>query len=153
MMGLGATPVTAETGQPHAVRRVAFCVCAAFILLLPMLPQVFDLRSPLLRSWRMYSDVGVGILKGSFRVQQPDGAVRSLSPLEMMGLEVYPRIRHFHFQQRIMASEDLGPLTSEFCRALDPTHRLSFEGAVGTPRGWQALNIPDLCGSSHARRD
>ncbi len=153
MMGLGATPVTAETGQRHAARRVAFCVIAVLILLLPMLPQVFDLRSPLLRGWRMYSDVGVGVLKGGFQLEQPGGTPREISPLGIMGLQTYPRIYHYHFEQRVRNPEDLRSMTSSFCRELGPAARLSFEGAVGTRQGWRKLSVPDLCGGAHASSD
>lgn len=155
MMQLGATQIAADLAPRRArwMRRAAFCVIATFILLTPMLPHAFDVRSPLLRSWRMYADVGAGILKGSFKLEQPAGAVREIAPLEMLGLERYPRVRHHHFQQRVETAEDVAALAGEFCRNLEPGARLSFEGAVGTRKGWHPLSVPDLCGGTHARRD
>lgn len=154
MSSLGATHI-AETAAPRratVARRAAFCVVGLFILLAPMFPHLFDLRSPFLRPWMMYSDVGVGILKGGFRVD--DGVSRrDLSPLQVMGLERYPRLRHFLFEHRVHDSADVARLAEPFCATLGPGARLSFEGAVGTRQGWRPLQVNNVCAGGHARRD
>jgi len=154
MSSLGATHI-AETAAPRratAARRAAFCVVALFIVLAPMFPHLFDLRSPFLRSWKMYSDVGVGILKGAFRID--DGVSRrDLSPLQVMGLERYPRLRHFLFEHRVRESGDVARLAEPFCATLAPGVRLSFDGAVGTRQGWRPLQVENICAGAHASRD
>lgn len=154
MVQLGATHTgeIASTRRAPAVRLLAFCAIAAFVLLAPMFPHVFNIHGKLLRPWMMYSDVGVGLLKGDFRIEQA-GATRTVAPLELMGLERYPRLRHYRFEQRVLHDGDLGRIAATYCATLPAGARLSFGGAVGTRNGWRPLKADDLCGSTHAGRD
>ncbi len=74
------------------LRTVAFAVLAAHILIGPFLAQIADIRSPLWRPWTMFSQVGVGVLDGAFTVEDGEGAVTELSPLQLLEFDWYPRI-------------------------------------------------------------
>lgn len=154
MSSLGATHSveSAAIRRATVARRAVFCAFALFIALAPMFPHLFGLRSPLLRSWMMYADVGVGILKGSFRVDTGESA-SEIQPLQVLGLERYPRLRHHLFKHRVREADDLAPLAATYCATLPAGARLSFDGAVGTRQGWRPLKVADICGRAHVARD
>ena len=152
-LGTARESIPAERRLRTGLRRAAFCALALFIALGPMFPQVFGVRSPAFRPWTMFSGVGVGILKGNFRIEEPQGQVRELAPLELLGLERYPRIRHFHFEHRVRDADDLRKFAAGFCAGLEPGARLSFDGHVGTRNGWRPLAGEDLCGGGNVARD
>ena len=152
-MGTARESIPDEPRSRVGLRRGGFCARAPFIPLGPIFPQAFAVHSPLFRPWTMFSGVGVGILKGSFRVEDGQGPAREMTPLELLGLERYPRIRQYHFEERVRDPEDLRKFVAEYCDGLAPGARLSFAGHVGTREGWRALKGDDLCGGGNVRRD
>ncbi len=135
------------SGFQAQARRIGFGLIALFILLAPAAGQVFGVHHLLLREWVMYSDVGVGIPKGEFRIWRDDIAVAQLTPLEALELEAYPPIIHYTFAQRILSDEDFPRFAARLCAALDAygVDRVSFEGMVGTRLGWRPASHDDLC--------
>lgn len=141
------------TGFGLKAQRIGFGLIALFILLAPAAGQVFGLHHLLLREWVMYSDVGVGIPKGEFRIWQGDIPVAQLSPLEALELEAYPPVIHYTFAQRILSDEDFPRFAARLCAARDAygADRVSFEGMVGTRLGWRAASHDDLCATTTHR--
>lgn len=133
------------------LRRALFTACAMFILLGPAPGQLFGNHSAWLREWIMYSGVGIGIPKGMFTVQggADDGAV--YTPLQAAGLERYPRIAHYSFEQRIFDPSGLARFAAPLCASLSDDQRLAFSGHVGTRQGWEPLADPDVCQADGAR--
>lgn len=129
----------------NSLRRCVFFALAAFILLGPAPGQLFDQRSPWLREWIMYSDVGVGLPKGVFIVQDASGPVEQHTPLQAAGLDRYPKITHYLFDRRVHAEADLARFAADLCATLQPGQHLSFEGVVGTRQGWVAMPVTDVC--------
>lgn len=127
------------------LRRSAFFALAAFILLGPAPGQLFDQRSPWLREWIMYSDVGVGLPKGVFAVHDASGPVAEYTPLQAAGLERYPRIVHYFFDRRIFEQAHLTRYAADLCETLSPGQRLSFDGVVGTRKGWVPMPVANVC--------
>lgn len=133
----------AEAGE--AGRAILFLVLGAFILLGPAAGQIFGYRSAWLRSWVMFSEVGVGIQKGEYRLTGADGTVSVLSPLEIIGITRYPPIRYYEFEKRIGGPADLHSFGEAFCAGLSAGQTLSFDGAVGTRAGWKPVSVANVC--------
>jgi hypothetical protein len=127
------------------LRRAVFGVLAAVILFGPAPGQLFGHHSPALREWKMYSGVGVGILRGSFTLREGERAIAAASPLEALGMQRYPRIRHYLFPNMVFAPEDLAPYAATLCAGAAPGQTVIFDGHVGTRQGWRALAADDLC--------
>lgn len=127
-------------------RRAGFALLAAFVLLSPAPGQLLGAHTPLLREWVMFSGVGVGIPRGTFLVSGEGGEIARLSPLEALGLEAYPQIRHYAFDRRILADEDFPRFAQRLCEDARPGARIGFEGVVGTRAGWREARIEDVCG-------
>ncbi len=68
-----------DHSETPPLRRLLFGSLAAFILLVPAMPQLLGVHSPILRPWVMYSGVGFGLLQGEFVVTQENG-VEVMSP-------------------------------------------------------------------------
>lgn len=155
MADLTASPIKPlDTSLRHTktkVRRVVFGLLAAFILLGPAPGQLFGKHSPWLREWVMYSGVGVGILDGSFTASQEDGTQTVYSPLQVAGLDSYPMIKHYYFDNRVFVPEDLGKFAANLCETLEPGGQLAFDGYVGTRQGWQVLKQDNVCRGVHAK--
>lgn len=127
-------------------RRIGFALLATFVLLSPAPGQLFGAHTPLLREWVMFSGVGVGIPRGTFVVSGEGGEAARVSPLEALGLEAYPQIRHYAFDRRILADEDFPRFAQRLCEEARPGARIGFEGVVGTRAGWREARIEDVCG-------
>ncbi|MGF1551606.1 MAG: hypothetical protein ACFBWO_03775 [Paracoccaceae bacterium] len=126
-------------------RTVGFVAVAGFVLLSPAVYQLFGYHTIWLRPWVMYSGVGVGVLDGEFVVRTDGEATRRLTPLEAFGLDRYPLSYYYRFEQRVDGPETIGELAAPTCKQLSPGEALSFEGAVGTRRGWAPLAVRDVC--------
>lgn len=140
-----ATPVIPRNAVKR-LRHVCFTAIAAFILLGPAPGQLFGHSSPWLREWVMFSDVGVGIPKGHFTVHDANGSDHgSYTPLAAVGLNRFPRITHYHFENRIFAAGDMAGFAAPLCANLAPGQHVSFEGQVGTRQGWADMSIENVC--------
>lgn len=140
-----ATPVTPRIAGKR-LRHVCFTAIAAFILLGPAPGQLFGKTSPWLREWVMFSGVGVGIPKGQFTVNDANGSDQgSYTPLAAAGLDRYPRMSHYRFENRVFASGDMAGFAAPLCASLAPGQHVSFEGWVGTRQGWAEMSIETVC--------
>jgi hypothetical protein len=133
------------SGLGSRLRRVAFGGLAALILFGPAPGQLFGHHSPALREWVMYSGVGVGILRGSFVLQEGERRLATLSPLEALGLQRYPSVRHYQFPHLVRAPEDVAAYAAALCERAAPGQTVAFEGQVGTRQGWREMSSADLC--------
>jgi hypothetical protein len=124
-------------------RTIVFVLFAAHIWFGPYAVQILEIRNPLFRPWTMFSGIGVGILKGEFHAVGRNGSVRTLTPLQMLGLDRYPVMRSTQFPMRVIEPGDLRKFTASYCELHDP--KLSFTGFVGTRTGWRALSAADIC--------
>lgn len=106
---------------------------------------MLSIHSVLFRPWIMYSEVGVGILKGRFIVTVPGGERSEMTPLGLLGLQSYPVQRHYEFDRRVFAALDLKRFAAELCLTLPEGVTLSFDGSVGTRAGWKPLAADDIC--------
>lgn len=134
-----------------SVRRSLFTVLAAFILLSPAAKQVLGYEAPWVRSWVMFSGVGVGILKGSFTTRTQDGAARELTPLEVLDLPRYPMMRSYLFPQMVMDEDGLRAFAAPYCERVGAHEHLSYRGLVGTRNGWKPLEASDICASARTQ--
>lgn len=149
----GAEAGPRSGGLRAQLRRGGFVVCALFILLAPSAGQVFGVNHLLLREWVMYSDVGVGIPRGEFRIWRGDDPVATLSPLQALGLRAYPSVIHYTFDHRILDDADFPAFAARLCARLSDYDgdRVSFEGVVGTPDGWRGAQHGDVCAHADHR--
>ncbi|TGQ92024.1 hypothetical protein EN847_34805, partial [Mesorhizobium sp. M1C.F.Ca.ET.204.01.1.1] len=67
------------------MRLFAFIAIAAFMIAGPVAEQVFGVRSAWLRSWTMFSAIGMGVIDASFEIRQPDGTLVPLDRFELLG--------------------------------------------------------------------
>lgn len=132
------------------LRELAFLGIAVFILLGPAAAQVLHYKTFWLRGWVMYSEVGVGVLKGQFHLFSPGEKPRELSPLKVLGLDQYPFLRHYEFDRRVNTPQDLKRFAEAFCNGLRPGQTLSYRGQVGTRQGWRVFEVEDICSLKHA---
>lgn len=124
--------------------RAAYLAAAAFIVAAPLVPQLLGYQTPALRSWRMFSGVGLGMLRGEFIVITGDAEARE-SPLQFFGLERYPVGEFYRFDRLVLRHGDLERIAAARCAELPPGARLSYVGEVGILEGWTTLEIADLC--------
>lgn len=135
-----------QRGRGGGARRIGFALLAAFVLLSPAPGQIFGAHTALLREWVMFSGVGVGIPRGDFLVAGEGREILRVSPLQALGLDAYPQIRHYSFDKRVLADADLARFAERLCGGLRPGERVSFEGVVGTRAGWRETRVEDVCG-------
>lgn len=128
--------------------RAGYLALAAFILIGPGLGQVAGLKSPAIRTWKMYSGVGVGVLRGVFVVTRDGAEIARETPLQVLGLARYPGGEHYDFAARVLAPGDLERLAAPRCAALGPGEVLAYRGEVGGLDGWEPLAADDLCGGA-----
>jgi hypothetical protein len=148
MVALGFEKQARSLSLGFPLRAICFVGLAGFILLGPALPQVLGMHMMLVRPWIMYSGVGVGVLKGEFRLIAPGSQPRSLTPLQLLGRQSYPVQFHYEFDRRVFSAGDLGNFAAELCTTLAGGAVLSFDGSVGTRAGWQPLVVDDVCEES-----
>lgn len=129
------------------LKRAGFALVISYIALSPALPQIFGWGAPIVRQWTMYSEVGEGLPKGVFTAHYDDGRTQTLTPLQVRGLQRYPDVVHYAFEDRVFSPDQLGVWARELCRGEPQLARLSFEGRIGTCDGWIAHSDQDVCGA------
>jgi hypothetical protein len=141
-----ATEAAPDVRDVRYFARVAiFFAFAALILLGPFAAQVLGSKSRLFRPWTMFSAVGVGIPKGEFIGTAPDGSVRRLTPLQVLGIDRYPVMLSFEYQTSAKGDGGLRKFASDYCAKHGG--KLSFRGYIGSRQGWHAADADDLCAS------
>ena len=129
--GISAPPA----GSIAAVRlRLAiFLGIAAFIVGGPVAEQFFGVRTPALRSWTMFSGIGLGIIDVSFAMRQPDGSFRVIDRFEVLGVRRGGKLK------RIESEEELDTVVRELCALLGPGTDLRVKARQGRRSGWQTI--------------
>lgn len=127
------------------LRRSVFALLAGLILFGPVPGQVFGKYSPALRNWVMFSGVGVGMLRGEFRLMEGERVIAVQDPLQALGLERYPRMQHYFFEHRVLEPADMAGYALRPCAAAGPGQTVVFAGVVGTRQGWRPMPVADVC--------
>lgn len=132
-------------------RLAVFLALGLFIVLGPLFGRALDLPAVWVRRWAMFSEVGVGVLKGEFRAELRDGSRVVLTPLDVLGLKRYPPVLSMRFPALVRDERDLQFFAQGFCQR--KPIRVDFHGWTGTRDGWRALAVDDVCaGAAGATR-
>ena len=117
---------------------------ATFILLAPAMPQVFGHGNPIFRPWKMYSVVGLGLLRGEFTITR-DGSDEVLTPNEFLDLPRYKLAMRLTQPYLVFGEADLKARIEEYCARYRVDASISFKGEVALVRGWKALSLTMGC--------
>lgn len=126
------------------VRIGAVLSLSLFITLGPAMGQLLGHHSVFFREWIMFAGAGIGVVKGSFTLHRADGVLVRMTPLEVLGPRHTPGEPPYDFGKRVFEDRDLRSFADRVC---GPTGivQLSFQGWVGTRRGWRAMDVADVC--------
>ena len=137
----------------NILRRSGIIALAAFVLLGPGLVQVLGVDHPQIRSWRMYSGVGLGAPYGTFEVLNSGNPVRAVSLVEAMDIDSIRRIQAYTGSGSLRRGFDADAAIREaggaLCATLTPGEAIRFSGRLALRGGWRALaySHDDLCGA------
>ncbi|BCM18914.1 hypothetical protein [Mesorhizobium sp. J8] len=120
--------------SPARLRLIAFMAIAAFMIAGPVAEQVFGVRTALLRSWTMFSAIGLGVIDASFEIRRPDGALVSLDRFEMLGAPRNGRLKW------IQSREDLASVIKRLCAVAGQGADIRVRARLGTRGGWQTIH-------------
>lgn len=127
------------------LHRTAYLSIAFYVLASPLLSRIVGHRIKGISNWRMYAGVGKGILKGEFTEVHDGDIVQKITPLEMLGLERYPRDENATWKKRVLNKKDLYTFASDHCHSMPSHLSLNFKGHVGSIDGWIPLSSENLC--------
>ncbi|MET3522906.1 hypothetical protein [Mesorhizobium abyssinicae] len=115
------------------LRLFAFIAIAAFMIAGPVAEQVFGVRSAWLRSWTMFSAIGMGVIDASFEIRRPDGA---LVPLDrfMLGASRHGRLK------RIESRDGLASVIKRLCTAAGQGADIRVRARQAARGGWQTIH-------------
>ncbi|TPI18086.1 hypothetical protein [Mesorhizobium sp. B4-1-1] len=116
------------------LRLVAFTAIAAFMIAGPATEQIFGVQTPWLRSWTMFSAIGLGVIDASFEIRQPDGVLIPLDRFEMLGA---PRDGGL---KRIESREELASVVKRLCTVAGQGADIRVHARLGTRNGWQIIH-------------
>lgn len=130
--------------SPPLIRRAAFSLLAAFILLAPAVQQVLGVYLPIFRPWVMYSGVGLGLLRGEVIVTRAEGTER-LTPEAFLGLRYYPGTMSIKAPHVILNKAALSARMAAYCAAYGEVQSLAFDGEMSWLDGWRPLSAALEC--------
>ena len=136
MADIVSTRVGAEpAGRLSAgrLRFFAFIAIAAFMIAGPVAEQVFGVQTPLLRSWTMFSAIGLGVIDASFEIRQPDGTLVPLDRFVMLGA------RRDGTLKRIESREELASVIKRLCTAAGQGVDIRVRARLAARNGWQII--------------
>lgn len=136
--------MNAAENSPPLLRRAAFGLLAAFILLAPAVQQVLGVYLPIFRPWVMYSGVGLGLLRGEVIVTRAEGRER-LSPEAFLGVRHYPITMSIKAPHVIPDQAALTARMAAYCAAEGDVRSLSFDGKVSWLDGWRPISAAVEC--------
>ena len=116
------------------LRSFAFMAIAGFMIAGPVAEQVFGVQSAWLRSWTMFSAIGVGVIDASFEIRRPDGALAPLDRFEMLGA---PRAGKLKW---IQDREELASVIERLCTAAGQGADIRVRARRATRSGWQIIH-------------
>lgn len=116
------------------LRLLAFMAIAGFIVAGPVAEQVFGVQSAWLRSWTMFSAIGLGVMDASFEIRQPDG---KLVPLDRFAVLGAPRDGKLKWIQN---REQLASVINRLCTAAGQGADIRVRARLATRDGWQVIH-------------
>ena len=116
------------------LRLVAFTAIAAFMIAGPAAEQILGVQSPWLRSWTMFSAIGLGVIDASFEIRQSDGALIPLDRFEMLGAPRNGKLKW------IQNREELASVIKRLCTAAGQRADIRVRARLGTRSGWQLIH-------------
>ena len=131
-IGTGAEP--AGRLSAGRLRLVAFAAIAAFMIAGPAAEQIFGVQSPWLRSWTMFSAIGLGVIDASFEIRRPDGALAPVDRFEMLGAPRNGKLKW------IQNREELASVIKRLCTAAGQGADIRVRARLGTRGGWQTIH-------------
>jgi hypothetical protein len=131
-IGTGAEP--AGRLSAGRLRLVAFTVIAAFMIAGPAAEQIFGVQSPWLRSWTMFSAIGLGVIEASFEIRRSDGALIPLDRFEMLGAPRNGKLKW------ILNRVDLASVIKRLCAAAGQGADIRVRARQATRSGWQTIH-------------
>ncbi|TGP49677.1 hypothetical protein EN873_27395 [bacterium M00.F.Ca.ET.230.01.1.1] len=134
-----ADVVSIRSGAEPAVsagrlRLLAFIAIAGFMIAGPVAEQVFGVQSAWLRSWTMFSAIGLGVVDASFEIRQPDGALAPLDRFAMLGARRDGRLKW------IDSGEELALVIKRLCTAAGQGADIRVRARQATRGGWQIIH-------------
>jgi len=131
-IGTGAEP--AGRLSAGRLRLVAFTAIAAFMIAGPAAEQIFGVQSPWLRSWTMFSAIGLGVIDASFEIRRPDGALAPLDRFAMLGVPRNGKLKW------IQNREELASVIKRLCTVAGQGADIRVRARLGTRSGWQTIH-------------
>jgi len=131
-IGTGAEP--AGRVSAGRLRFCAFMAIAAFMVAGPVAEQVFGVQTPWLRSWTMFSAIGLGVIDASFEIRRSDGALVPLDRFAMLGERRDGRLKW------IQGREDLASVTRRLCAVAGQGADIRVRARQATRDGWQVIH-------------
>jgi len=130
------------------VRAGLFIGIAAFMLISP-LHRALGGRSPWLRDWLLYRDIGVGLVEAQFAVVDVHGE-RAVDRFVVLGV---PRGRSAADLTHIRGEAGLHRVCRRLCAALGPGSELRVRARIATTSGWAQIDDgqTDRCGPTGPR--
>lgn len=116
------------------LRFFAFMAIAAFMIAGPVAEQVFGVRTALLRSWTMFSAIGLGVIDAAFEIRRPDGALLPLDRFEMLGASRSGGLK------RIESRDELASVIKRLCAAAGQGADIRVRARQATRAGWQIVH-------------
>ncbi|RWA66116.1 hypothetical protein [Mesorhizobium sp.] len=107
---------------------------AAFMIAGPVAEQVFGVRTALLRSWTMFSAIGLGVIDAAFEIRRPDGALLPLDRFEMLGASRSGGLK------RIESRDELASVIKRLCAAAGQGADIRVRARQATRAGWQIVH-------------
>jgi hypothetical protein len=107
---------------------------AAFMIAGPVAEQVFGAQSAWLRSWTMFSAIGMGVIDASFEIRKPDGALLPLDRFEMLGAPRDGKLK------RIESRDELASVIKRLCSAAGQGADIRVRARQATRSGWQIIH-------------
>ena len=129
---IGAKP--AGRVSAGRLRLVAFIAIAAFMIAGPAAEQVFGVRTAWLRSWTMFSAMGLDVIDASFEIRRPDGALVPLDRFQMLGAPRNGRLKW------IQNREDLASVIKRLCTAAGQGADIRVRARQAARSGWQIIH-------------
>ncbi|MDX8442213.1 hypothetical protein [Mesorhizobium australafricanum] len=116
------------------LRFLAFIAIAAFMIAGPAAEQVFGVQTALLRSWTMFSAIGLGVIDASFEISRPEGALVPLDRFEMLDAPRDGRLK------RIESREELASIVKRLCTAAGQGADIRVRARQAARGGWQIIH-------------
>jgi len=123
----------AEGISARRLRLSVFLAILAFMVGGPLAEQVFGLRSVVLRSWTMFSGMGLGVIDASFAIRQADGAFVPLDRFATLDASPDGKLK------RIESRDELASVIKRLCMAAGQGADIRASARQATRDGWRIV--------------